>query len=147
MPPDDNTRRMAKLMDMAMQAQSQEEADGIFVEMLTVARQQSPDVDVPTLTNNLRGHLGYYTGYFGNETRARVEKFFQCEHPFFGAIADTPPPTADEAFTLGMENAARHKRGEPLITLRDMRALIAECRHQGIGMPGCPICDPRGKHD
>lgn len=33
-----------------------------------------------------RANLGYYAGYYDHETRACVEKLFQCEHPFFGAI-------------------------------------------------------------
>jgi hypothetical protein len=32
-------------------------------------------------------NLGYFAGYFNNETRARVERLFCCRHPFVGAIS------------------------------------------------------------
>jgi hypothetical protein len=34
-----------------------------------------------------RSNLGYYAGYYSNETRERVERLFRCGHPIFGAIA------------------------------------------------------------
>lgn len=33
-----------------------------------------------------RQNLGYYAGYYDDETRARVERLFHCSHPIFGAI-------------------------------------------------------------
>jgi len=29
-------------------------------------------------------NLGYYAGYYNDETRIRVEELFGCMHPFFG---------------------------------------------------------------
>lgn len=34
-----------------------------------------------------RGNLGYYAGYYDNETRERVERLFRCSHPIFGKIS------------------------------------------------------------
>ncbi len=48
-----------------------------------------------------RSNLGYYAGYYNPETRARVERLFNCAHPFFGAIATQGAPTPTEAFELG----------------------------------------------
>lgn len=48
----------------------------------------------------IRSNLGYYAGYYDSETRARVEKLFNCVHPFFGPISKGEP-TAEEAFELG----------------------------------------------
>ena len=31
-----------------------------------------------------KANLGYYAGYYSAETRKRVERLFQCQHPFFG---------------------------------------------------------------
>lgn len=48
-----------------------------------------------------RSNLGYFAGYYSNETRAQVERVFNAAHPIFGAIEDRPPPTAEEAFEIG----------------------------------------------
>lgn len=37
-----------------------------------------------------RINLGYYAGYYSNETRQRVERLFNCEHPMFGKATETP---------------------------------------------------------
>lgn len=52
-------------------------------------------------------NFGYYAGYYSNETRARVEKLFLCEHPVFGPIAVVDPPTPQEAFDEGVKAARR----------------------------------------
>lgn len=49
-----------------------------------------------------RGNLGYFAGYYGADTRARVERLFNCAHPIFGAIADKGSPTPAEAFMAGV---------------------------------------------
>lgn len=50
-----------------------------------------------------RANLGYFAGYYDNETRARVEKLFQCAHPIFGSIADNGFVTVEEAYRKGFE--------------------------------------------
>lgn len=52
-----------------------------------------------------RKNLGYIAGYYNNETRARVERLFKCEHPIFGAIALNGPPTPEQAFQAGLDYA------------------------------------------
>lgn len=47
--------------------------------------------------------LGYYAGYYDNETRERVEKLFDCEHPMFGKISEMGLPSSDEAFQCGYQ--------------------------------------------
>ena len=46
-----------------------------------------------------RTNLGYYAGYYDQETRDRVLRLFNAPHPFFG----TEPATPERAFALGME--------------------------------------------
>jgi len=46
-------------------------------------------------------NLGYYAGYYDNETRKRVEKLFNCTHPIFGSIEKNGAPSAEHAFELG----------------------------------------------
>lgn len=37
-----------------------------------------------------RANLGYYAGYYDNETRQRVERLFNCSHPIFGKATEAP---------------------------------------------------------
>lgn len=62
---------------------------------------------------NEKGNLGYYAGYYGNETRQRVQKLFCCAHPSFGAI-DEGAPRVINAFKIGQEigKAATRVRDE-----------------------------------
>jgi hypothetical protein len=48
-----------------------------------------------------RSNLGYFAGYYDNETRERVERLFRCEHPVFGSIAKNGPPTPEQALAAG----------------------------------------------
>ena len=56
-----------------------------------------------------RSNLGYYAGYYSDETRSRVERLFRCSHPLFGAIAERGAPTVEEALEAGKRLA----QGEP----------------------------------
>jgi len=47
-----------------------------------------------------RINLGYFAGYYDHETRLRVERLFNCEHPVFGKAKDGVP-TPEEAFEMG----------------------------------------------
>ena len=87
----------------AMEMTNQEEADEYF-EILVLhlmkyhgkSRQEAEEIE--------RENLGYYAGYYDNETRKRVEKLFRCSHPIFGPI-EKGVPTAEEAFEMGQKYA------------------------------------------
>jgi len=49
-----------------------------------------------------RQNLGYYAGYYGDETRERVERLFKCAHPVFGAIAEKRSPSPEKAFATDL---------------------------------------------
>lgn len=59
-----------------------------------------------------RKNLGYWAGYYGDQVREKVERLFDCQHPYFGKIAHVGPVTADKAFLMGlrMGEQAREKR-------------------------------------
>jgi len=57
-----------------------------------------------------RGNLGYFAGYYDNETRERVERLFSCAHPVFGSIARNGPPSPEAAFSAGMRLGMEGKR-------------------------------------
>ena len=70
----------------------------------------------------IRHNLGYQAGYHDEETRRRVEELYATEHPILGSIAELGPPTADEAFTLGVNNGnARPSAPRTLKELRNER--------------------------
>jgi len=50
-----------------------------------------------------RENLGYYAGYYNNQTRLRVERLFDCKHPIFGKASEGIP-TAKEAFEKGINS-------------------------------------------
>ena len=52
----------------------------------------------------VKSNLGYYAGYYSNETRKRVEKLFNCAHPIFGSISSHGTPTPEEAFQMGLDS-------------------------------------------
>lgn len=88
----------------AMQIRDQAEADAYFEECVQhtmsfgKSRLEAMQVE--------KANLGYYAGYYDDETRARVEKLFKCSHPIFGAIANGKP-TPEEAFEMGQRMAEK----------------------------------------
>ena len=88
----------------AMDITDQAEADAYFERLVahqmlfSTTRQQAELIE--------RSNLAYWAGYYGNDTRMRVERLFRCAHPIFGAIAKLGPPTAEQALALGHIMAA-----------------------------------------
>lgn len=89
----------------AMEIQDQAEASAYFERCVEhtmsfgTAREEAERIE--------RANLGYYAGYYNNETRQRVELLFGCAHPIFGAIAKVGAPTPEEAFQAGLDRAAQ----------------------------------------
>lgn len=85
----------------AMEITGQAEADAYFERCVAhmmhcrrgVTREEAERVE--------RVNLGYFAGYYDNETRRRVERLFRCEHPYFGRIDVNGPPSPETAFNLG----------------------------------------------
>jgi hypothetical protein len=89
----------------AMTIETQADADAYFEELVAHsmafghAREEAEAIE--------RKSLGYYAGYFDADTRVRVERLFQCEHPFFGKIAERGQPTPEAAYDLGFLRAMK----------------------------------------
>lgn len=92
--------------DPAMKLQTQAEADAYF-ELCVQHTLSFGRVDRVGAEKIERSNLGYYAGYYDNETRKRVERLFHCAHPVFGAIAEKGVPTPEEAFRMGQELAEK----------------------------------------
>lgn len=55
-------------------------------------------------TSIQKQNLGYFAGYYDQETRVRVERLFLCSHPIFGA-ASSGAPSPEDAFEMGQRLA------------------------------------------
>ena len=83
----------------AMEMTDQATADAYFEEcVLDCMIQGKTRAEAETIECQ---NLGYFAGYYDNETRERVERLFRCAHPIFGKIAERGAPTAEEAFKAG----------------------------------------------
>lgn len=55
-----------------------------------------------------RQNLGYFSGYYSNDTMVRVQELFCCAHPIFGrAMADTSGPTTEQTLEAGRRAALK----------------------------------------
>jgi hypothetical protein len=87
----------------AMEIQDQVSADAYFERLVQhgmrfhATREKAEEVE--------RANLGYFAGYYSEDTRSRVERLFRCAHPIFGSIADHGAPTMEEALGKGQEMA------------------------------------------
>lgn len=89
----------------AMEIKTQAEADAYF-EKCVAHTLSFGEVDRKKAEAIERSNLGYYAGYYSSETRERVERLFRCKHPVFGAITEKGAPTAEQAFTAGVNLGA-----------------------------------------
>ena len=84
----------------AMEARTQEKADEILEQLVQWHMNDNGD-SREKAEKIQRTNLGYFAGYYSNETRERVERLFRCVHPIFGSIAENGVPTPEEAFEAG----------------------------------------------
>ena len=101
------------LYELAMRITEEDSARTAFASLVRLQMHQSGCTREEAETIQRR-NLGYFAGYYDHETRARVERLFQCEHPYFGSIAKNGPPSAEEAFKMGMRfGESMRRRTEP----------------------------------
>jgi len=105
-----------QIMDPAMTIRDYDDAQQYlesYVAWLEAAWARQGKVAEEPAINIAKSNIGYWAGYYGDDTRRRVERVFECEHPVFGSIIKKGSPTAKEAFELGMkigEAAAKRKK-------------------------------------
>jgi hypothetical protein len=95
---------IGELYDPAMKITGQAEADAYFERLVEHNMRFDEDGEPKTRERAEaieRSNLGYYAGYCGGDTRARVERLFRCAHPIFGSIAERGRPSSEEAFEIG----------------------------------------------
>jgi hypothetical protein len=53
-----------------------------------------------------RQNFGYVAGYFSAATRERVERLFNCAHPYFGKVLENGVPSTEQAIETGRKLAS-----------------------------------------
>lgn len=76
-----------------------------------VMEHHKPAISMEEAASIVKQNLGYYAGYYSNETRLRVEELFQCSHPVFGK-AEEREVTPEGAFAAGMYVGGTFHGGE-----------------------------------
>ena len=55
----------------------------------------------------VRQNIGYFSGYYSDEIRRRIEKLFNCVHPILGSVDNDLSP--EEIFKIGFEMGEKYK--------------------------------------
>jgi hypothetical protein len=90
------------ILGSAMEITDQKEADEYFEALVCHMMKYATNPVYKTRIGAeqvVRSNLGYYAGYYNQETMERVQRLFSCSHPIFGKVM----PTAEEAFKKGLE--------------------------------------------
>jgi|ERR1044072_2439802 hypothetical protein len=111
----------SNMLEKAMGINNQEDATQWFEQYVKYVESELidyPRKDNKTAVDICKENLGYYAGYYGDETRERVERLFNCEHPIFGSIAKDGPLTPQQAFDLGQKFGEIIKFGGNISNIR-----------------------------
>lgn len=93
----------------AMEVRTHEEAEAMLKHIVKEILRESPYLTERRALLVARTNLGYYAGYYNDETRERVERLFSCEHPIFGRYSEKGSPTPEEAFKMGLDWAQKDR--------------------------------------
>lgn len=99
------------LLDSAMNVNTYIKAKTILKYLVDDILKHNPNCNLEEATNIAKQNIGYFAGYYSDEVRANVEKYFDTAHPFFGKISEMGVPTYEEALECGQK----------LITLAEIR--------------------------
>lgn len=105
--------------DFAIKVTEQTIADATFRLLVDDAMAAEDNPGRPEAEQIVRDNLGYFAGYYDAETRERVERLYNCQHPIFGKISEHGIPTPEEAFELGREMGSGASN---VVTLAELRA-------------------------
>ena len=105
---------IAELYEPAMEIETQAEADAYLEKCVRHSLSDDPTQTRKQAEAIQRSNLGYYAGYYSDETRERVERLFRCSHPILGSISWKGPPTPEEAFERGRKLGEENKTRRPL---------------------------------
>jgi hypothetical protein len=109
-----------KALEAAMEIKDKKDADQYLMEYISYI-QSEIDKCTDRIHDNAeeiaKSNLGYFAGYYSNETRERVEKLFCCSHPIFGSIKENGIPTNEQAFEMGERYGTKILRKKKIIEI------------------------------
>lgn len=100
----------------AMKITDQAEADQYFEAMVQAAMKDGKIREEAERIS--KSNLGYFSGYYDQETMARVQKLFNCVHPIFGAVDQAKDLTTKDILEMGMTLGKKIKKGQSIETLK-----------------------------
>lgn len=115
-------------LEYAMNIESKRRARAYLRFLTHKEIQKDPSNSYEFHMKKIKDRIGYFAGYYGIETRKRVEEYFDTQHPIFGRVDDVTEPTIEEAMTCGKLRAIGHDID--LKTLREKRQLLKMLRHE-----------------
>ena len=128
---------LIQVYEAAMVAKNETEANWLLTKAIDLHRDAKPERPLNEVEAIERENIAYFAGYYDNETRARVERLFECAHPIFGAIAEKGPPSPELAFAkgqvLGLEARAKSLAEENVRLREENRTLRERLRAYGEG--------------
>jgi hypothetical protein len=89
----------------ALEITDEREARVYFEELVQRALGQMPSFTREEAESHVKSSIAYYAGYYDNDVRARVERLYNCVHPFFGSIEKNGPPGPEAAYRMGQAAA------------------------------------------
>lgn len=112
-PENKETLTYGEVLDPAMEITDPQDAQQYLAEYVKHIQKfldDDPRDDNMTAEEIAKSNLGYYAGYYSDETRKRVEELFTCAHPIFGSIKENGSPTPKEAFQMGFDRSEKNKQ-------------------------------------
>lgn len=107
------------LYDPAMDVQTKEEAAAYFKKLQDY--NSGKGVPEAASENFLKVNLAYWAAYGGDERRERIERLYDCEHPYYGKISEYGRPTLEEIAELSI-NRGKVSGPQTLAELRKMKS-------------------------
>lgn len=77
------------------------EANEYFKAYIQYIYDENTRDEVPTIKdaeNRAKGNFGYYAGYYGDDIRKKIYKYYEAAHPIFGNRYNI---SSEEAFNIG----------------------------------------------
>ena len=101
-----------ELLKPAMKIKDQKEADLYKEAYINYVLDRNEDMTRAKAEGIVNHNIGYWTGYYGDDVRERVEKLFKTEHPLFGKFSENGSPSFKEALNLGYAIAKSREKDE-----------------------------------
>lgn len=93
--------------EAAMHLETEEQAEAWLDKISAEYLQNNPLAEPEATRTKFRESAAYYAGYFGQDTRARVERIFKTAHPILGAWDRPDPLSIPDIIKLGFEFGQR----------------------------------------